>query len=191
MNLEIRPITPDRAADLERFSCAHGKFRYCSYVRWRLTSSEYARATKESRQAALEALVQARIPTGVLAYRDGTPIGWCSIAPRETYRALERSRALARLDDTPVWSVVCFFVDRTARRQGLTRTLLTVAVDYAVDNGAGVVEGYPVPPGHLYTYMGSPATFLGAGFTNVTPPGRERLVMRYIARPHPSTTPTG
>ncbi len=180
MDLEFHPVTTERASDLARFSEKHGKFRYCSCMRWRMTSTEFRLSTKESRVAALEALVCQGIPVGVLAYLDGEPVGWCSIAPRETYRALERYRGLPRLDDAPVWSVVCFFVDRRVRRAGVTLGLLRAAVEYAQSQGARVIEGYPVRPGpRLYTYMGSPSTFQRAGFRDATPPGQARQIMRY------------
>jgi GNAT superfamily N-acetyltransferase len=180
MGLEYAPVTPERLADLGLFSERHGKFRYCSCMRWRMTSSEFRRSTKEGRVAALEGLVRRGMPVGVLAYRAGEPVGWCSIAPRETYRALERYRALPRLDDAPVWSVVCFFVDRRVRGRGAPLGLLRAAVDYARSLGAAVVEGYPVEPGpRLYTYMGSPAIFQEAGFRDVTPPGQVRPIVRY------------
>jgi GNAT superfamily N-acetyltransferase len=53
----------------------------------------------------------------------------------------EQYRALPRLDDAPVWSVVCFFVDRRVRRQGITLGLLQAAVEYARSHGAAVIEG--------------------------------------------------
>lgn len=179
--IEYHPVTQERLADLAYFSERHGKFRYCSCMRWRLPSTDFQRSTKEDRIAALAALVRDATPVRVLAYRDGEPAGWCSIAPRKTYAALERFRALPRIDDLPVWSVVCFFVDRTIRRQGVTLGLLRAAVEYARSQGASVIEGYPIDPGpHLYTYMGSPATFRQAGFRDVTPPGSPRLIMRHV-----------
>ena len=179
--VEYHPVTPERLPDLGRFSQRHGKFRYCSCMRWRLASAEYRRSTKESRVAALDGLVRDGVPVGVLAYSDGEPVGWCSVAPRETYAALEHYRALPRLDGVPVWSVVCFYVDARVRRQGATLGLLRAAVEYAKSQGAAVVEGYPVEPGaRLYTYMGTPSVFRAAGFHDVTPPRQERLVMRYI-----------
>lgn len=182
-DLEFHPVTRERLADLEWFSQAHGRFRYCSCMRWRMTSSEFKRSDKHDRVAALESLVRQGIPVGVLAYASGEPVGWCSVAPRETYAALERYRALARVDDTPVWSVVCFFVDRRYRRRGVTLGLLRAAVEYARSMGAEVIEGSPVEPGsHVYTYMGSPSLFRQAGFRDVTPAGRSRMVMRYDAR---------
>jgi GNAT superfamily N-acetyltransferase len=181
--LEFHPVTPERLPQLERFSTQHGKFRYCSCMRWRMPSTEYQRSSKEERVAALAELVRQRVPVGVLAYLDDEPVGWCSIAPRETYTALERYRALPRLDDAPVWSVVCFFVDRSVRRQGVTLGLLKAAVKYAVAAGAKIIEGYPMEPGsRLYTYMGSPATFEKAGFRDETPAGQARQVMRYYAK---------
>ena len=98
----------------------------------------------------------------------------------ETYAALERYRALPRIDDSPVWSVVCLFVDRRFRRKGLTGSLLRAAVDFARAHNVPIVEGYPVAPdAPSYTYMGSPETFRRAGFVDVTPAGQKRLVMRY------------
>jgi GNAT superfamily N-acetyltransferase len=181
--LEFHPVTQVRLPDLARFSERHGKFRYCSCMRWRLASSDYKRSTKESRVAALDDLVCQGTPVGVLAYQDGEPVGWCSVAPRATYAALERFRALPRLDDAPVWSVVCFFVDSRLRHSGLTLGLLRAAVEYAASQGATIIEGYPVEPGpRLYTYMGSPETFRRAGFRDVTPPGQARRVMRYVVK---------
>ncbi|HEX9055896.1 MAG TPA: GNAT family N-acetyltransferase [Ktedonobacterales bacterium] len=177
---EFHAVTPERLPDLSRFSEGHGTFRYCSCMRWRLRSADFQRSTKEERVALLEHLVRGGTPVGILAYLDGEPVGWCSVAPRETYAALERYRAIPRLDDSPVWSVVCFFVDRRMRGQGLTRGLLRAAVEYARSRGAETIEGYPVEPGaRLYTYIGSPETFLDAGFRDVTPPGQIRRVVRY------------
>jgi GNAT superfamily N-acetyltransferase len=181
--LEFHPVTPSRLPDLARFSERHGKFRWCSCMRWRMTSSEFKQSTKDDRVAALDGLVCGGTPVGVLAYADGEPVGWCSVAPRDTYAALERYRALPRVDREPVWSVVCFFVSAGVRRQGATLGLLKAAVEYARSRGAAIVEGYPVSPGErLYTYMGSPGTFRRAGFRDVTPAGQARQVMRWYAK---------
>lgn len=175
----FKPATRATLEDLDAFSRANGKFRYCSCMRWRPTSSDFKRSTKEERVAELQRRVRAGAPVGVLAYAGGVPVGWCSVAPRESYAALDRFRALARVDDVPVWSVACFFIDRDARRAGLTSGLLRAATAYARSKGARAVEGYPVEPGpRLYTYMGSPDAFARNGFADVTPEGRERLVVR-------------
>jgi hypothetical protein len=185
LRLVFQPVTPERLPGLARFMEQHGKFRYCACMRWRMPSSAFTRSTKEDRADALERLVQEGVPIGVLAYLDQEPVGWCSVAPREAHAGLERYRALPRIDDRPVWSVVCFFVSARIRRTGATLGLLKAAVDYAGSQAAQIIEGYPVEPGaRLYTYMGSPATFLAAGFKDVTPSGQSRRVMRYFVKPN-------
>lgn len=179
-DLRFRPVNFDRLADLKRFSGEHGKFGYCSCMRWRMTSSEFRNSSKSERIEALNNEVRSAEATGILAYDGNRPVGWCSIGPRSSYAALERYRALPPIDEEPVWSVVCFFIDSRYRRQGLTLSLLEAAIDYAASEGAIIVEGYPVDPtAPSYTYMGSPSTFLRAGFTDVTPSGQKRNVMRY------------
>ena len=178
-DLQFRPVTPERLSDLKRFSDEYGKFGYCSCMRWRMTSAEHRRSSKAERADALVARVIDGEPVGILAYAGDQPIGWCSVAPRQCYAALERYRALPRIDDEPVWSVACFFVSSRYRRQEMTLALLKAAVDYAASEGALIVEGYPVEPdASSYTYMGSPNTFRRAGFEEVTPPGQARIVMR-------------
>lgn len=179
--MDFRPVTADNLDDLERFSREHGKFRYCSCMRWRMTSTEFSRSGRPKRIETMRSQVADGRPTGVLAYADGVPVGWCSIGPRDGFQGLERYRKLARIDDAAVWSVTCFFVDRRHRRKGLTVELLRAAVRHAGDNGARIVEGYPVDPtATSYTYMGSPGTFRRAGFTDVTPCGRERRIFRIV-----------
>jgi hypothetical protein len=183
LRLAFHPVTPERLPGLARFLEMHGKFRYCACMRWRMRSSQFCRSTKEDRADALQGLARERTPIGVLAYLDQEPVGWCSVAPRETYAALERYRALPRIDERPVWSVVCFFVSSRIRRTGATLGLLKAAVDYAGSQKAQIIEGYPVEPGsRLYTYMGSPSTFRAAGFQDVTPRGQSRRVMRYFVK---------
>jgi hypothetical protein len=179
-NLEFHPVTADRLDDLARFSERHGTFRWCSCMRWRLSSTDFRRSTPESRATTLEDLVRAGTPVGVLAYLDGEPVGWCSIAPRDTYTALQRSRTIPRAGDTPAWSVVCFFVAASVRRQGVTLGLLETAVAYACAQGAQVIEGYPVEAGGSYRWMGSPAIFDLAGFHEIERPVHGRRLMRYL-----------
>ena len=177
--IQYRAATRGTLTDLTAFSGCHGKFAYCSCMRWRMRSTEYQKSTKEIRAGKLSQMVSAGLPVGVLAYAGDEPVGWCSIAPRESYEALERCKALPRVDHAGVWSVVCFFVDRRFRHRQLTLGLLKAGLDYARSQGAKIVEAYPVEPGsRLYTYMGSPATFRKAGFQDVTPKGQPRKTVR-------------
>jgi GNAT superfamily N-acetyltransferase len=146
-DIHYRAVTRATLPDLAAFSDCHGKFQYCSCMRWRMRSAEFQKSTKEIRTEKLRKMVSAGSPVGILAYAGNQPIGWCSIAPRESYEALERYKALPRVDHASVWSVVCFFVDRRFRRRQVTSGLLKAGLDYARSQGAKIVEGYPVGPG--------------------------------------------
>lgn len=130
---------------------------------------------------------------GVLAYVDGEVAGWCSIAPRSTYRRLMNSRTIPFLDDRDPWSAVCFVVRPAFRRQGLMHVLLAGAVEHAAAHGGAVVEGYPVETGGTRVdavagYVGTVELFEAAGFHRAGPTTahsghRERWIMRKELRP--------
>jgi GNAT superfamily N-acetyltransferase len=139
--------------------------------------------SRSDRAAAFAALVQSGIPVGVLAYHDGTPVGWCSIGPRPTLVALRGGSSPPGLEAGRTWAVTCFFVDPRRRREGISVRLLRAAVEYARSEGAKVVEGYPVEPRRdPLSSMGSPSTFRRAGFLDVAPHGLTRHVMRNVVR---------
>jgi GNAT superfamily N-acetyltransferase len=126
---------------------------------------------------------------GVLAYVDGVPAGWCSIAPRSSYRRLMHSRTIPFLDERDAWAAVCFVVRPPFRGQGLMNVLLDGAVEHAREHGAEVVEGYPVEsdtPGRvdiISGYVGTTRLFERAGFeraaeTTAHSGGRVRWIMR-------------
>jgi GNAT superfamily N-acetyltransferase len=194
------PVTGATAGDLERFSASYGTFRWCSCMRWRLRSTPFRDSGKEGRAAALAKRVRAGEPVGVLAYADaadaadaegaaeaaeaeGEPVGWCSIAPRESYAAIGASRVIPHLPGTSVWSVTCFFVASRARHQGLREGLLDAACAYAADAGARILEAYPSPNGKAYRYMGTRELYLAAGFRDVEAAEGTRPVMRKVLLP--------
>lgn len=125
---------------------------------------------------------------GVLAYVDGEVAGWCSVAPRSTYRRLMNSRTIPFLDDRDAWSAVCFVVRAGYRGRGLMHVLLAGAVEHARTHGAEVVEGYPVETGGsrvdvISGYVGTVELFEAAGFRRAGPTTahsghRQRWVMR-------------
>ncbi len=109
---------------------------------------------------------------GVLAYVDGQVAGWCSVAPRSTYRRLMNSRTIPLLDDGSEWSIVCFVVRAGYRKRGLMHELLDGAVTHAAAHGATVVEGYPAETqgeriDSISGYVGTTALFEAHGFERV------------------------
>ncbi|WP_345764528.1 GNAT family N-acetyltransferase [Diaminobutyricibacter sp. McL0608] len=126
---------------------------------------------------------------GVLAYVDGEPAGWCSIAPRSSYRRLMHSRTIPFLDERDAWAAVCFVVRPRFRGRGLMNVLLDGAVEHARSHGAEVVEGYPIEsdtPGKvdiISGYVGTTRLFERAGFQRASETlahsgGRARWIMR-------------
>jgi GNAT superfamily N-acetyltransferase len=176
-------VTAQQGADLKAFSRAYGRFGYCSCMRWRLPSGPYRAAGRDGRAAALNELVRAGVPVGVLAYRDEHAVGWCSVAPRESYRAVLASRVIPRLPGAGVWSVACFYLAPQVRGGGLAERLLEAACAYAAQSGALIAEAYPWPGGASYRYMGTRELYLAAGFADVPVPPGCRPVMRRSLRP--------
>jgi GNAT superfamily N-acetyltransferase len=181
--LSFHPLTAERWVDLEALFGPRGACAGCWCMWWRRTRTEWDRQRGDGNREAFRTLVASGIVPGILAYADGQPIGWCAIQPREAYPALERSRVLKPVDDQPVWSVTCFFVAKSHRRQGLTVRLLAEAVAYARERGAVLVEGYPVAPRKdrmpdVYAFTGTVSAFRRAGFREVARRSETRPIMR-------------
>lgn len=182
--LHFHPLTPERWADLEALFGPRGACGDCWCMWWRLTRAEFEKQKGQGNKEAMKGIVDSGEVPGLLAYANGQPIGWCAVAPREKFPALERSRVLKRVDDKPVWSVVCFFVAKSYRHQGVSAQLLRAAVEYARDNGATIVEGYPVEPKaasmpDAFAYTGLASTFRKVGFVEVLRRSETRPIMRY------------
>ncbi len=185
--LEFHPLTAERWVDLEKLFGQHGASGGCWCMWWRLTRSEFMRQRGEMNKKALKSIVDSGKVPGILAYVKGEPIGWCAVAPRETFPKLERSRILKRVDDKRVWSVVCFFVAKAFRRKGISVELLKAAVDYVGRQGGKIVEGYPVEPKKEWTpdpfaYTGLASAFRKVGFVEVIRRSETRPIMRYLFR---------
>jgi GNAT superfamily N-acetyltransferase len=182
--LEYHPVTPERWADLETLFGKHGADGGCWCMWWRLTRSQFTEQAGEKNRLALKGIVDSGEVPGLLAYADGEPVAWCSLGPRENYSLLERSRTLKRVDDRPVWSIVCFFVAKPFRGHGLMAPFLAAAVEYAKGQGAKIVEGYPVEPQKRLTgssgYTGVASAYRKAGFVEVAMTTARRPIMRYF-----------
>ena len=130
-HLDFHPLTPERWQDLEVLFGPRGACGGCWCMWWRLKRSQYEKQKGPGNRRALKKIVDSGEIPGLLAYADGQPIAWCSVGPREAYSTLERSRILKRVDDKPVWSVVCFVVAKSFRHKGVSTALLEAAVEYA------------------------------------------------------------
>ncbi|HEX6450521.1 MAG TPA: GNAT family N-acetyltransferase, partial [Trebonia sp.] len=91
---------------------------------WRMTNSEAATSRPDDNEAVLRSAIRNGEPTGVLAYENGEPAGWCSISPRTVFSRVLRSTSL-RPDDPEepgVWAIACVYVRKEHRGRGNKRS---------------------------------------------------------------------
>ena len=181
--LKFYPATKERWKDLVSLFGEKGACSGCWCMWWLKTGKEFSLSRGQKKKLFLKKRIDSGIIPGILAYDKNKPVGWCAVEPREIYRRLEKSRRLKPIDDKPVWSLVCFFVDKDYRRQGVSIELVKAAVNYARKKGAKIVEGYPsetknnrLPDPWVWTGLFS--AFIRAGFKEVMRRSKSRPVMR-------------
>ena len=170
--VDVVPLTTERFGDLAALFEEGGDPKWCWCVYFRFRGRDWSNSTGAENRAALEALAERPLAPGLVGYRDDRAVGWVSLGPREDYERLSYSKILAPVDDTPVWSIVCFVVSRKVRGQGVAATMLAAAIDFARAHGATTLEAYPVDAAHgrvpaANAFHGTLAMFERAGFTVV------------------------
>jgi GNAT superfamily N-acetyltransferase len=189
--LDIRPLTKRRWKDLETLFEGPGgsQVRGCWCMYYRRSGSipkppgmTYA----ERNKCDLKALVDRGAVPGLIGYRDGVPVAWVSLGPREDYAKLERSPVMKAIDDKPVWSVICFYTAKHARGQGLSTQMLDGAATYARERGVRLLEAYPVDkPGRGADdnmWFGAKAMYDRAGYKEVARRKPTRPIVRKTLR---------
>lgn len=177
--MNVVELTPESWGMLEELFSSSKTLTWCYCMWFRQTSTEM-----DNNDNKAELWSKLGEPIGLLAVDDGKPVGWVAVAPRAAYSRLAKSKITAPVepDISDVWSVTCFFVHRTARRQGVTKMLLQAAVEYAKERGARAVEGYPVDTGGKRgnagdLFHGTLSLYLDAGFELVERRGTKRALV--------------
>jgi GNAT superfamily N-acetyltransferase len=192
----IRVVPANEASwdDLRAIFGTRGEPARCQCQWFKFHNAEWSSVPVDERASLLRSQTgcghpEARATSGLVAYLDGEPAGWCAVEPRTAYVRLLRARvpwsdrAEDKADDS-VWAVTCFVTRTGFRRRGVSRSLAAAAVGFARDRGARAVEGYPLVtrPGEELgwgeLYVGSHGIFAAAGFTEVSRPTARRAVMR-------------
>jgi GNAT superfamily N-acetyltransferase len=195
---ELRIVPANEASweDVRTIFGERGDAHVCQCQRYKLQPGEaFKKVPVEERAHRLRMQTECGHPkskttSGLVAYLDGEPVGWCAIEPRTAYFGLMRNfkvhwegRSEDKTDDT-VWAVTCFVTRAGFRRRGVNYALARAAVDHARERGARALEGYPmlVEPGQNVIWgelhVGTRSVFDAAGFEEVSHPSKRRVVMR-------------
>jgi hypothetical protein len=94
IKLEYQPLTPELWDDFETLFGSRGAYGGCWCMWWRTTRKEFEHNQRTGNRQAMKTIVDSGKIPGILAYHQGKPVGWCSVAPREHYSSLERSPVL-------------------------------------------------------------------------------------------------
>jgi GNAT superfamily N-acetyltransferase len=194
--LTIVPANEASWEDLQTVLGTRGPAAECQCQRYKLRPREaFSKFPVEERAHRLRIQTECGHPesdttSGLVAYRDGEPAGWCAVEPRTAYEGLLRVVRVpweGRTEDkadSSVWAVTCIFARAGFRRRGVGYALVRAAVDFARARGARALEGYPMltEPGREITWgelnVGTRSMFEAAGFHQVSHPTKRRVVMR-------------
>ncbi|KQZ84009.1 GCN5 family acetyltransferase [Microbacterium sp. Root166] len=189
MAIEVRPAT--EFADMRTMvGPKREDANVCWCLSYRLPAKENIALRGTQRGDKVRALMKEG-PPGVLAYEEGEVVGWAAVHPRSG-TSFATSRKIPHVDDADVWSVWCIRVRPGHRGAGISHALLAGAVDFARQNGAPAIEGYPVDNKgakveQTMAYVGTRRLFEKAGFrkasdTESVVNGFPRVLMRLDLR---------
>ncbi len=195
-DVRVIPANEARWEDIQAVLGTRGSAAICQCQRFKLQPKEsFGSVPVEDRALRLRAQTccgdpSAETTSGLVAYREGEPVGWCAVEPRTAYPGLLRVYKVPWVgreedkSDESVWAVTCVFTRAGHRRRGTGYALVRAAVDFARGRGARALEGYPMvtEPGQDITWgelhVGTRSMFEAAGFTQVSHPTPRREVMR-------------
>ena len=185
IKMQFVPVTEDRWSDFETLFGERGACGGCWCMLWRLTRKAFEQQKGTGNRQAMKAIIKSSEIPGILGIFKGEPVAWCSVAPREHFPALGRSRILKPLDDLPVWSITCLFVERSYRRTGISTPMIGAAVEHVKKQGGTIVEAYPVEPikdkvPDVFAWTGLSSAYLRAGFVECARRSETRPIMRYF-----------
>ena len=191
--LRVVPANEASWEDLQTVLGTRGPASRCQCQRYKLQRREsFASFPAEERASRLRAQTDCGHPgsgttSGLVAYLDQEPVGWCAVEPRPAYEGLVRNNRVPWAGreedrtDSGVWAVTCLVTRAGFRRRGVSRALAQAAVGHARASGARALEAYPMTSTNVILeelHVGTEGIFTDAGFTEVSRPGLRRVVMR-------------
>lgn len=173
---QFHAVTSETWHDMEALFSGRGGPKACWCMVWRndVNGTPAAQAAPD-RKAVMERLVLSGHPVGILGYDQGTPVAWCSVAPRPLFgKNLSNTAPVDGL-----WSLTCFFIRADHRKQSGFGALLAAAETHAALHGAKAIEAYPVDPDSpSYKFSGFLPAFTALGYVPVGTVGTRRHVVQ-------------
>jgi GNAT superfamily N-acetyltransferase len=192
-SISVVPANEASCEDLQTIFGSRGEASRCQCQRYKLRRREAFRSFPvEERAHRLRQQTECGHPesdttSGLVAYLDGEPVGWCAVEPRTAYEGLVRNNRVPWVgrdedkSDDRVWAVTCLFTRAGFRKRGISRALARAAVEFARERGADAIEAYPMNTKKVILeelHVGTEGVFADAGFTEVSRPTLRRVVMR-------------
>lgn len=191
--MRIVPAHEAACEDIAAVFGTRGAAAECQCQRYRLARGEaFGNTPVEERAQRLREQTacgdaSASTTSGLVAYLDDEPCGWCAVAPRPAYGGLVRNanqtawrgRSEDR-DDASVWAVTCLLTRVGMRGRGVARALAAASVGFARERGARRLEAYPITVAQATwgeEHPGPLQVYLDAGFTVVHRPSKRRAVV--------------
>ena len=179
MKLTVHPLTPGLWPAFTDLFGKNGACNGCWCMYWRIGAG-YTRQPREKNRAAFRKIVTQGPPPGLLAFHGDIAVGWCQLTPRDALPWLDGAKRTRRIDETPVWSLTCFYVRRGYRKKGVSGALITAALKAAKRARAPALEVYPMDAPRSFT--GLISTFEKAGFKTAGQHVANRPIMRHDLR---------
>ena len=191
--MEVVPANEVACSDLQTVFRTRGQGARCQCQRYKLRPREsFAGFPVEERMHRLREQTDCGNPgsgatSGLVAFLDGEPVGWCAVEPRTAYEGLIRNQRVPwegrdeDKNDSGVWAVTCVFVRAGYRRRGISRALARAGVDFARRSGARALEAYPMTTANAIDeelHVGTVGIFAEAGLAEIGRPTLRRAVMR-------------
>ena len=190
--LTVVPANEASWEDLQTIFGTRGQASRCQCQRYKLRPRESFRSfPAEERGFRLREQTGCGHPesgttSGLVAYLDGEPVGWCAVEPRTASRACcattaSRGKGGRRTRPTTASgrSPACSRVPASASAASAERWRR--AVEFARARGARAIEGYPMTTKDVIAeelHVGTEGVFAAASFAVVSRPTLRRVVMR-------------
>jgi len=187
--IHVDDVTPDRLTDYQAFF-DRDAFRdypgwqscYCMETHRTQTDEEWAVRTAQDNRRDMSKAIRERKVTGLLAYVDGKPVGWCNYGETTRLNGVMHRFGLNVAEQQGVGSLACFVIAAPYRKHGVATALLEVALQRLREREVRVAEAYPArkqdsPQGN---YRGPLPMFLRAGFEPYRETERHLIVRKTL-----------